>query len=221
MFKLFLLIFLTFPSVSGALTCLKDYAGTASCLENENTAGDCITLGYSTDNVEGCSNYLYCPFNTAYKKCVAGGEKLDCEKLGYTTDDKSAWCSNIITCPNNITLTACVGQCVYNDICVDKIDEATASMPSQFAQLQFEDCTACGETGQVVTGWKCNDGYIRVNDVYMVTGSLDYYSCEGGKRPISSSSAIDCCINCTAVAAVSGTLIYYDANGGHQVKKCQ
>ncbi|MBQ2811075.1 MAG: hypothetical protein IJF12_02790, partial [Alphaproteobacteria bacterium] len=155
----------------------------------------------------------------SYTACTTQ-EELNCAELGYTTDDKSDWCSSIITCPNDSTLTACVGQCVYNDICVDKIDEATASMPSQFAQLQFEDCTACGETGQVVTGWKCNDGYIRANDVYLVVGSFDYYSCEGGKRPTSSSAA-DCCINCTVNALVSGTITYIDANGSHQVKTCK
>ncbi|MBQ2811522.1 MAG: hypothetical protein IJF12_05065, partial [Alphaproteobacteria bacterium] len=140
---------------------------------------------YSTKDVSGCTNYLYCPFNTNYKKCVAGCEELNCAELGYTSENKTAWCTNVITCPNNITLTACVGQCVYNDICIDKIDEATASMPSQFAQLQFEDCTACGQTGQVVTGWKCNDGYKYITDAYNTTPTTSI-SCKNGI----------CCIKC-------------------------
>ncbi len=53
-----------------ALTCINDYGGTSSCT-NANPAGDCETLGYSKDNVSGCEHYLYCPFDTAYKRCVS------------------------------------------------------------------------------------------------------------------------------------------------------
>jgi len=118
MIKLFLFVLLVFPLVSEATTCVKDYAGTASCVENENTAGDCETLGYSSEDVDGCTNYLYCPFNTNYKKCVAGGNELNCEELGYTTDDKSAWCSNVIECPNDTAYTACakIDECSIGDI---------------------------------------------------------------------------------------------------------
>ncbi len=56
-----------------ALSCLNDYGGTSSCT-NANPAGDCTTLGYSKDNVSGCEHYLYCPFDTAYKRCVKYGE---------------------------------------------------------------------------------------------------------------------------------------------------
>ncbi|MBE6450623.1 MAG: hypothetical protein E7016_01510 [Alphaproteobacteria bacterium] len=165
MIKLFLFIFLVFPLVSEATTCVKDYAGTNSCVENENTAGDCETLGYSSQDVSGCKNYLYCPFNTNYKRCVAGGNELDCAELGYTSENKAAWCSTIITCPNDSTLTACVGQCVYNDICIDKTDEITASMPTN-AQLKYTNCTACGETRQIVTDWECSSGYGYVTNAY-------------------------------------------------------
>ena len=56
-----------------ALSCLNDYGGTSSCT-NANPAGDCETLGYSKDDVSGCEHYLYCPFDTAYKRCVKYGE---------------------------------------------------------------------------------------------------------------------------------------------------
>ncbi|MBE6450840.1 MAG: DUF1566 domain-containing protein [Alphaproteobacteria bacterium] len=119
MIKMFLFVLLVFPLVSEATTCVKDYAGTASCVENENTAGDCKTLGYSNQDVSGCTNYLYCPFNTNYKRCVAGGNELDCEELGYTTDDKSAWCGKILTCPNDSRLTSCsagLQLCALGDV---------------------------------------------------------------------------------------------------------
>ena len=161
MIKLFLLLLTVYSAPVEALTCVKDYGSTESCLENPNPAGDCSTLGYSTTDVDGCEHYLYCPFNTTYKKCVAGGNELNCAELGFTSEDKSAWYSNIITCPNDNTLTACVGQCVYSDICVDKTDEATASMPSAYAELKYENCTACGQTNIIVTGWDCESGYGR------------------------------------------------------------
>jgi len=186
MIKMFLFVLLVFPLVSEATTCVKDYAGSASCVENENTAGDCETLGYSTKDVSGCTNYLYCPFNTNYKKCVAGCEELNCAELGYTSENKTAWCTNVITCPNNITLTACVGQCVYNDICVDKTYEITASMPSKFAQLQFESCTACGETKNIVTSWECINNYKLITDFEASYSSNNTFSCKNGK----------CCIQC-------------------------
>ena len=181
MIKLFLFVLLVFPSVSKATTCVKDYAGTNSCVENENTAGDCETLGYLNKDVSGCTNYLYCPFNTNYKRCVAGGNEIDCEELGYTTDDKSAWCSNVIECPSDTAYTACVGQCVYSNVCVDKTDEATVSMPSANAELKYTNCTACGETRQIVTGWECNKGYKYITDSYNL-----YASCKNGK----------CCLKC-------------------------
>lgn len=110
MIKLFLLLLTVYSAPVEALTCVKDYGSTESCLENPNPAGDCSTLGYSTADVDGCEHYLYCPFNTIYKKCVAGGNALNCAELGYTNEDKSEWCSNIITCPNDNSLTACTTE---------------------------------------------------------------------------------------------------------------
>ena len=108
MIKTFLMFALLYSAQANAATCIKDYAGSASCVENENTAGDCETLGYSINDVDGCTNYLYCPFNTAYKKCVAGCQEIDCEELGYTRSSKDGWCSNQIECPTDNRYTACV-----------------------------------------------------------------------------------------------------------------
>jgi len=198
MIKMFLFVLLVFPLVSEATTCVKDYAGTNSCVENENTAGDCETLGYSNKDVSGCTNYLYCPFNTNYKKCVAGCKELNCAELGYTSENKTAWCTNVITCPNNITLTACVGQCVYNDICVDKTYEITASMPTN-AQLKYTNCTACGQTNSIVTNWECKSGYKRIDDDSIYNGcgtdSPRCYACNSKYLPADNCRNYQSCIS--------------------------
>ena len=71
-FTLTLVSGLVIAGSANALTCINDYGGTSSCT-NANPAGDCTTLGYSKDNVSGCEHYLYCPFDTAYKRCVKEG----------------------------------------------------------------------------------------------------------------------------------------------------
>ena len=53
-----------------ALTCKNDYSSASGCASNANAAGDCTTLGYATADVSGCSHYIYCPFDTAYKRCT-------------------------------------------------------------------------------------------------------------------------------------------------------
>ena len=71
---------LLFSTSAFALTCLNDYSGPTGCANNVNAAGDCTTLGYSKDDVDGCKHYLYCPFDISYKRCV--DSKKSCED-GY------------------------------------------------------------------------------------------------------------------------------------------
>ena len=96
-----------------SITCVKDYGGENSCVNNQDTAGDCAILGYSTENVKDCAQYLRCPFNSDYKICVSGAtsSSIDCATLGFTQDDKSTWCApdKIIKCPTNESLTLCNG----------------------------------------------------------------------------------------------------------------
>ena len=75
---------LTLLSASSALalTCANDYGSSAGCASNTTAAGDCATLGFSQDNVDGCEHYLYCPFDTSYKRCVAS-EKIDCSDYPF------------------------------------------------------------------------------------------------------------------------------------------
>ena len=75
----------------------------------------CEELGYSTENNPNCldDGYLICPFDFNYKKCV----NFNCESLGFTQSDKSAWCKNIAACPNNKNYTACIkATCEIGDV---------------------------------------------------------------------------------------------------------
>ena len=75
----------------------------------------CEELGYSTQDNPNCfsDGYLICPFDSQYKKCV----NFNCESLGFTQSDKTSWCKNIATCPNNKDYTACIkATCDIGDI---------------------------------------------------------------------------------------------------------
>ncbi len=81
---LFIAAALLWAAPVNALQCLNDYAGTTGCAGNSQAAGDCQTLGYSTENVEGCKHYIYCPFNTAYKICANKPSAEENKCAGYT-----------------------------------------------------------------------------------------------------------------------------------------
>ena len=75
----------------------------------------CEELNYSKDDDPNCAEegYILCPFDFSYKKCA----EFDCEKLGFTQSDKSEWCKNIATCPNNKDYTACIkATCEIGDV---------------------------------------------------------------------------------------------------------
>ena len=79
------------------------------------TPPDCASLGYSTEPDPNCAQngYILCPFNEAYKRCVI----KDCEKLGFTEDDKTSWCKNIASCRGNEKYTLCVkATCEIGDV---------------------------------------------------------------------------------------------------------
>ncbi len=87
------LIMILFSSQAVALNCEKQPT--------------CEELNYSKEDDPQCAEdgYILCPFDSQYKKCV----NMDCEKLGFTTSDKTSWCDEIITCKDdaNYTLCAC------------------------------------------------------------------------------------------------------------------
>ena len=72
----------------------------------------CAELGYSTELPNNCPDYILCPFDTTYKKCVGN----PCERLGYTKDSKD-WCEDYDLCPYDNSYTACTGILSY--LCPD------------------------------------------------------------------------------------------------------
>ena len=80
------------------------FANVAQAMDCEKVP-TCEELGYSTESEPNCADngYMYCPFNHEYKKCV----NMDCAKLGFTEDDKTSWCAEIVNCKGNPKYTAC------------------------------------------------------------------------------------------------------------------
>lgn len=106
-----------------------------------NTQPSCVTLGYSKNNVADCASdgYIYCPFDTSYKKCVTKTIKCpgtltncshnikctndkcqvvyyNCEDAGYLSTPKTG-----VTCTDTVTVTlrsgavaTCYGNCEAN-----------------------------------------------------------------------------------------------------------
>ncbi len=74
----------------------------------------CEELGYSTEEDPNCAEngYMYCPFDKTYKKCV----NMDCEKLGFTTSDKTSWCGKLAFCPSDKSYTLCKALCEIGDV---------------------------------------------------------------------------------------------------------
>ena len=88
------------------------FAGVANAMDCEKVP-TCEELGYSTEEDPNCAEngYMYCPFNREYKKCV----NMDCEKLGFTTSDKTSWCADLIECRGNPQMTLCQKPCFATD----------------------------------------------------------------------------------------------------------
>lgn len=74
-----------------ATTCLNDYSGDGQgCAKISTAAGDCSTLGYSTEDDSSCTKWLYCPFDSSYKRCLKkandGCDEINEFRVCLTTD---------------------------------------------------------------------------------------------------------------------------------------
>ncbi len=108
-FKFFinLALFLFSANLAFALTCRNDYSGTSGCADNKTPAGNCETLGYSTANTDNCGHYIYCPFDTNYKRCTTIKNGSDCSDYPLTECPENGICED---CPNDSSykkLTGC------------------------------------------------------------------------------------------------------------------
>ena len=110
-FKFFanLALFLFSANIAFALTCRNDYSGTSGCAGNKTPAGTCETLGYYTSDVANCGHYIYCPFDTNYKRCVVVTDSgTGCESKGYSTNkptETGYLCKDVTVALNGVNKT--------------------------------------------------------------------------------------------------------------------
>ena len=130
------------------------------------TVPDCASLGYSSTETSCNGSWLYCPFNSAYKKCVPNS--ASCE--GFTEDDKTSWCKTIVPCAGDDTLTLCA-ELLAKDCSSYTLDKCG----------DYDICESCsdgsGTTKYKITG--CKNEKMVVTTIKGVEGCYEYYdSCE-------------------------------------------
>jgi len=86
------------------LLCLKPVSSFA---ESCTALPDCRKLGYHLGYSSACgtddSRYIFCPYDIRYRKCV----NYDCETMGFTQEDKTSWCQEVVECKFNSSYTLC------------------------------------------------------------------------------------------------------------------
>ena len=165
-----------------------DIAGTCN-----NLTVDCAALGYDTCTAgtgvtckDGTEPYR-CPFDHTKVYCESGCSsscefitEADCELayFGSNCTKDSAGCYNPTSCKTgygkttaqcsngeagNWTLGSAdeygCALCQCENTCVNKI----STVPGN-ATAVYETCTACNQTTQIITDFKCNEGYTKSQD---------------------------------------------------------
>lgn len=157
-----------------ALFCCAKVAVTGLTTEEKCEAlPDCEALGYKRGNTD-CNEYeqIRCPYNAVYSKCV----NTDCEKMGFSIGDKSAWCKKdkIVYCPTDENYSLCQEAC---GLCNQ--GETNPACPYGIQQIQVKKDSTC-ETDCEMVGltndcdqpcYECrvceedtNSGYIDAKD---------------------------------------------------------
>lgn len=111
-----------FTNILLSTTLLSTVFGAHKVMAQVNcaTVPDCASLGYSSTETSCNGSWLYCPFNSAYKKCVP--DSASCE--GFTEDDKTSWCKTIVPCASDSNLTLCA-DLIENDCSEFTLDNCT------------------------------------------------------------------------------------------------
>ncbi len=130
-------------------------SGSALAALNCTTQPTCEQLGYSKTVDSNCEDYILCPFDTSYKKCITG--KIDCTELGFTQENKSGWCGNVITCPTDASYTLCAEA--FENPCPNGYDSRLTSVADCGEQgsngWTFSTQTITGNSGENITCGKC------------------------------------------------------------------
>ena len=163
---------------------------------------DCAALGFSQTDDANCADdgYLYCPFDESYKKCI----QPSCEALGFTTDDKSSWCGNIVTCLTDRSYTLCAES---KALCPEGFTENLTSVAdcgsgSHPEGWKVETTIVSNSLGGTVTCGKCiakdcvgyNAEYASVNDCGNGShpSGWKYEGCYSGDTPMGKCTAKTC-----------------------------
>ena len=125
----------------------------------------CAMLGYSKANVENCTGYIHCPFDTSYKKCVTL-DHTDGKCTGYSLTEcpphaKCEPCGSykITSCRDGYKISG--NTCICATTCTDRLTQN--DIPLNAGPIK-QSCDACGAISDIITGWECNSGYVNVND---------------------------------------------------------
>ncbi len=151
---------LTFCAITPAfaLHCKNDYAGSAGCAANSTPAGDCTTLGFSKSDVAGCDQYLYCMFDTSYKRCISKSDTTCPVGYGKTVNDCGAvyaagWTLGTL---NSSGCGKCIKKSCPSGTATTAAGCASGVITSEFAMASSGDdfCYNCQPVSTT-----CSDGY--------------------------------------------------------------
>lgn len=149
---------------------------TASAALQCSAQPSCADLGYGKSDVSGCTDYIYCPFDTSYKKCVTP-HSADNSCSTYALDgcpenadcDYCAIAYKIVGCDSGYTLQN--NSCVCATSCTNTI--SLSDVPTNATPI-YKKCIACDVNTLILTGWKCKTGYVQVGS----TCQEAYADCE-------------------------------------------
>lgn len=186
-------------------------SGSASAALNCTTQPTCEDLGYSKIS-ENCEDYVSCPFDLNYKKCITG--KVDCVELGFSTENKSGWCGNIITCPADDSYTLCAEA--YENPCPNGYDSRLTSVADCGSQgangWTFSSQTITRNNGEDIVCGKCT-AKTCTSHGYMTSQQVDYLCKKSSYVYLGNTRSI-CydCVRCSA-AGISSTYLHIGGAG--------
>ena len=155
----------------------------------------CTQLGYSKNDVPGCTDYILCPFDTNYKACVKETTKYEsCEDAGYFSNNTNRRCSGTtsIYLSDGKTATCFTSCSCTNDYIEDSNGEcsirAYKSCEAAGWHSSIPANSHCSESMSIYltngtqttcySGCSCLDGYIEDADGNCIKDTPTYKSCE-------------------------------------------
>lgn len=178
-FKFFisLMLFLLSTNLAFALTCRNDYSGTSGCADNKTPAGTCETLGYYTDDVENCGHYIYCPFDTNYKRCTkASACDIKCKGFYTCNGDGRTPIGDVECTCGNVNYYK---RCQVVETCDTSGKYENGGSCSAYTQVQVNIGTYT--KGKYLVGDKCTT--INLSKVYLYADCTTAKDCEGNPGP--------------------------------------